>query len=368
MSAKKSWDIAPRAPKKTVRPAAAGTKTVRVQRMADVTPRPADRGRAVRVKSRMRSRIPASVSTKNVTLARATRRRPETRESLKKRRQRARFIVAVVVALLAVVIAGVAIFVAWQPALRVQAVAVQGLHAASVEQIVHETLQGTHAFIVPRNSLFFIPTKDIRARVLAAHPDIESVSITADGFTALSLSTTARSEVLVWCGAHAHAPLPECFSTTAEGLVFAASDPEKETESLRVFAPLADRAEPPFPGAHLMYADRIPETIRFIKALQTLGAAVTTVAFRDDEADLYTRAGTRITYVLGREQQAAAIAASAFPQLSLNDGSVAYVDLRFSGKAYYKRADGSEDMPAVEDSDSVAPEESQEIVESDNAG
>ncbi|MBU2330176.1 hypothetical protein KKG57_01780, partial [Patescibacteria group bacterium] len=66
-------------------------------------------------------------------------------------------------------------------------------------------------------------------------------------------------------------------------------------------------------------------------------ANVTSLAIRNDEADLYTTAGTRITYVLGQEQEAVITAASIFSQLNLNDGSVEYVDLRFAGKGYFKR-------------------------------
>jgi hypothetical protein len=71
--------------------------------------------------------------------------------------------------------------------------------------------------------------------------------------------------------------------------------------------------------------------------MRTLGADIVSIDIRGDEADLYTRAGTRITYVLGREQQAAGLAASAFPTLKLNDGSLLYVDLRFDSKVFFKK-------------------------------
>jgi hypothetical protein len=42
-------------------------------------------------------------------------------------------------------------------------------------------------------------------------------------------------------------------------------------------------------------------------------------------------------YVLGSEQEAFTALVSAKDSLSLSDGSVDYVDLRFSGKVYVKR-------------------------------
>lgn len=365
MSARKSWDIAPKAPK-TVRVGNPVAKPVSVRRIADM-PAPPTRTRAGGASAAGSARPRAvGVSTKNVTLARGTKQRPVLKESLKKRRKKAHTAGLVAIGVGFVVILILVIYIAWLPALRVNAVRVQGLHDVEVEQVVHTTLTGTHGFVLPRNSIFFIPEQDIRANVFAAHPDIESLSISADGFTALNIATTGRTEVFTWCGASHATPLSPCFSITADGLVFAESANVGESV-LRVFAPLADRAEPPYPGAYVMYAERIPETIRFIKALQTLGAGITTVAYRGDEADLYTRGGTRITYVLGREELAAGIAASVFPQLSLNDGSIQYVDLRFSGKAYFKRAsdmggDDTESGPAL-GAGVEEPVQSAEIVE-----
>ena len=47
--------------------------------------------------------------------------------------------------------------------------------------------------------------------------------------------------------------------------------------------------------------------------------------------------GTRITYVLGDEQNAFAALSSAQSDFNLSDGSVDYVDLRFDGKMYLKK-------------------------------
>ena len=90
-------------------------------------------------------------------------------------------------------------------------------------------------------------------------------------------------------------------------------------------------------GASVTGAKYIPELLRFAKTLKSLGAIVTSVQLRGDEADLYTVYGTRITYVLGREQQAATLAATAFPSLTLSNNSLLYVDLRFDSKIFFKK-------------------------------
>lgn len=287
------------------------------------------------------------VSKKNVTISRGTKKvRAEPREPLKKRRKKTQKALVVVCAVFLALILALLIYLAWLPALRVSSVSATGPHSAEVELLARQTLYGTHALVLPRNSLFFVPEDDIRARILSAHPDVEAVSIAADGLTSIRVTTLARAEAFLWCGAARAAAEELCYSANAEGLVFAMATPDvaSTSEALRLYAPLEGHDGPTPVNARIGYASRIPEALRFVKAMQTLGADVISLSFRDDEADLHTAAGTRITYVLGREEEAAGIAASVFPQLELNDGSVQYVDLRFSGKAYFKRAaSGSSD-------------------------
>lgn len=282
--------------------------------------------------------VPAS--TRNVTISRGKKTRPESKEPLKKRRKKTQKAFLIVFGVLAALLVAGLFYLAWLPAFRVSAVSADGPHAEEVKAIAERSLQGTYALVLPRNSLFFIPEEEMRASLLEAFPDIEAISITADGLTALRVRTLPRAEAFVWCGTAPALADGACYSANAEGLIFAPVSPDvaSTSEALRVYGALEGQDAPSPVKAHIGYASRIPEALRFVKAMQTLGADVVSLSLRDDEADLYTKAGTRITYVLGREQEAAGIAASVFPQLALNDGSVSYVDLRFSGKAYFKRA------------------------------
>ncbi|HRH55437.1 MAG TPA: cell division protein FtsQ/DivIB [Candidatus Paceibacterota bacterium] len=335
MSAKKSWDIQPRArkPESSPQPSAAAS----ARSMHDV--RPKARPKAVAAPS-----VP--VTKRNVTIARGKKQRTEAKEPLKKRRKKAKKALFVVLGIVLVLLIALTFVLAWQPMLRVTDVRADGPHAESVERIAREALYGTHLYVLPRNSLFFIPEDDIREQILAAHPEVEAVSIGAEGLTSLTVSTVARGEAFVWCGVSRELVQP-CFSANAQGLIYAPLTPEQasSTQALRIFAPLEGQEGESAVRAHIARAEHIPEVLRFVKAMQTLGADIDSFVLRGDEADLYTEAGTRITYVLGREQEAAGIAASVFPQLALNDGTIQYVDLRFSGKAYFKRA--SEPEPAV---------------------
>ena len=58
---------------------------------------------------------------------------------------------------------------------------------------------------------------------------------------------------------------------------------------------------------------------------------------RGDEVDILLDSGTRLTYVLGHEEDAYSALKSAHGNFNLLNGSIDYVDLRFSGKVYLKK-------------------------------
>lgn len=235
---------------------------------------------------------------------------------------------------------------AWMPSLRVHAVTAEGPNTEDVTRIAQEELAGTHLFIVPRNSLFFIPEADIRKRILLEQPSIVAVSIKSSGLNSIRVIALERSSAFLWCGAARETPATTCYKADADGLVFAPYDSVPFVGSttvspstvrlLEVYVPLADNAIEPV-AAHTGYASVLPNSLRLAKTLRALGANVAALALRDDEADFYTASGTRITYVIGKEREAAQLAATVFPKLMLNDGSIEYVDLRFDSKVYVRK-------------------------------
>lgn len=321
MSAKKSWDIAPK-------PKAPTPVQSPVRGMHDIRPKP------------KQTVAPVAVPvTRNVTFARGKKAPSEKRAPLKKRREKQRKVFKIALVVLGVALIAVAFYVIWLPALRIDDVRASGAHAQEIQNLAQPMLYGTHLMLVPRSSIFFIPEREIRARILEAYPDVEAVSISADGLTTLTIESLARATAFSWCGTTRDVPHVTCFETNAEGLVFRAAGPIPSGTALKVYAPLdSDASALDYPlRAHIVAAAELPDILRFVKAVQSLGAEIDSFAVRGDEADLYTKAGTRITYVIGHEEQAATLAATAFPSLTLNDGSLSYIDLRFNGKAYFKR-------------------------------
>jgi cell division septal protein FtsQ len=268
--------------------------------------------------------------------------------------------VHIVLALAALFFIGVALYTLWLPMFRVANVQVEGGDIEAIKQVTLESLTGAQFLLIPKSSIFFLAQRSIRTKIFAAHPEVQAVSISATGLDGIRVKVHVRSKSFVWCGESVALPAPTCYEADSEGLVYAPTDvsatPSTEllatsTESLvpsvkqdtardatalLVYGPLIGAEQGPL-RAHVTYSSALPSALKFVKAMRSLGAAVVSITLRDDEIDLHTIGGTRITYVIGKEEQAAILAATAFPNVNLNDGSIEYVDLRFDNKVYLRR-------------------------------
>lgn len=258
-------------------------------------------------------------------------------------------------ALLLLLIAG-AFYLAWRPGFRIETVTASGPGSDVSKQIVLTDIGGTYLHILPRNSIFFYPQGKIRAAILDSIPETAAVSLQRDSFSSIHVTAIPREESFLWCGTSIDTPDPNgCYDADAEGFIFkpdagsadsgmasstaSTTMPSSARGEVRIFAPLdrdISNGESPI-RAHVVSASYLPNALKFVDAVRTLGAPVSALALRGDEADLWLGAKTRITYVLGQEREAADVAASALPTLNLADGSIQYVDLRFPGKAYVKK-------------------------------
>ncbi len=312
MSAKKSWDIE--------RKPVAATRPVPVRAASAVK-------RAAPVKAVRKARPPVSS------------------EPLKLRRKRAKKFFFIGLSIVVVLSLACLFYLVWLPPLRIQQVTAEGASSESVIELSMGALRGSYFLIVPRNSLFFIPESDIRKRILKEHPDIVAVSFKPEGLTTLHVVPIARTSAFVWCGVARETATEPCYAADPDGLIFAPYTGEvpvaSSTLHLRMYAPIDGDPLTPI-RSHLTNTESIPNTLQLARALKGLNANIAEVAFRGDEADFYTTGRTRITYIIGQERAAATLAASVFPTLSLNDGSVEYVDLRFERKVYLRKRGSSE--------------------------
>ncbi len=268
------------------------------------------------------------------------------RQGVAERRRLRRRRFAFALSVLFVLLLSAAVYGLWQSPVRVERIDVYGPDA-SLAAYAREAMQGAYMGIIPRDSIFFFPESRMRAGILADRPDIAAVSISRESFSGISIRPHGRAPLGRWCGlAPTGGGVEEyCYVFDASGYVFAAADASASPiNSFTLYAPLEEDAQgspavsevEPL-RASIAHIKRLPAVFDFARELGTFGSPVSRIVLRGDEVDDYLVSGTRITYVLGDEQDAFTALVSARDSLNLADGSLDYVDLRFDGKVYMKR-------------------------------
>lgn len=249
------------------------------------------------------------------------------------RRRRGRIVFGILVCILF----GVLIWGIRQSSVRISNFTVYGGDSA-FEAYATDAMRGSYLGIIPRDSTFFFPEERIRADILAAHQDIAAVSIFRSGLTGLSIKIDNRVAIARWCGLAPTAGVDEyCYVFDASGFIFSAAASTTQTlNSFTLYAPLAGDTQEPL-RATITNAEKLPATFDFARQLATLGSPAISILIHDSEVDDTLASGTRVTYVLGHEQDAFTALVSSRDTMNLADGSVDYVDLRFDGKVYLKK-------------------------------
>ena len=273
------------------------------------------------------------------------------RSGLAERRRRRRRRLFIASCILLLLLLTVALYGLRQAPVRISHVTIYdpaNSEGKPLADIALAALRGSYLGIIPRDSILFYPTGDIRSAILKAHPEIAAISIFRNGLTGISLKIDERLPIARWCGLaptdftpsllEGHGAEEYCYFFDAKGLVYApAATTTRAVNAFSVYAPLAGGVQEPL-GAKIADAERLPAAFDFARQLSTaFGAPVASVAFRDDEVDDRLASGTRVTYLLGDEENAYSALVSARANLNFSDGSLEYVDLRFPGKVYLKK-------------------------------
>lgn len=254
----------------------------------------------------------------------------------RRRRRRRRWVIAFAILLLFMLAA--AVYGLQQNAVRISEVKIFG-SGQSLSTAVLAEMQGKYFGIVPRNSIFFFPASKIRANLLKENIDLVAVSIFRNGLTGLSIKVDYRVPIARWCGSTPDITrlnlVSDCYLFDTKGFIFGTTSAMSPINSFFVYESVP-QADSPI-GLTLPNAEKLPAAFNFARQLQSFGSPVSSIVFRADEVDDYIASGTRVTYLLGDEQNAFTALISARDDLNLSDGSIQYVDLRFNGKVYLKK-------------------------------
>lgn len=273
-------------------------------------------------------------------LARASSSQKSSERLTERRRTRRRFH-RIALFILFLLLLALAIYGLRQPSVRISHIQVYG-GDSDLMRYATDAMHGTYLGLIPRDSFFFIPEERVRSSILADHPEYAAVSIQRTGFTGVSVAVIGRTAIARWCGVTSltgsvQQVQEKCYVFDPNGFIFAPVASTTEVRnSFLVYAPLVSELSEPIRGT-LTDAEKLPTTFDFARRVGTFGASVATIEINEGEVNYYLDNGTRITYLLGQEQQAMTALVSAGSNTDLSDGSLDYVDLRFDGKVYLKR-------------------------------
>ncbi len=290
---------------------------------------------------------------------------PGQGERLAERRRGRRRKARIALCVLSLLVIGTLIWGLWQSAVRISQVEIFGPttdQRAVVADIATRAMLGNYLGIVPRDSILFFPEERMRVDILSVDSAIAAVSILRSSLTSISIKVDYRVPIARWCGStdsgqasSSQVVLSDenCYVFDSSGVIYAVAATTTETiNTFMLYAPLdsprqsseqATRDEPPVVSvveplrAHIKGAEKLSATFDFARRLATFGSPVASIAISGDEVNHTLVSGTRVTYVLGNEQNAFTALVSSRENINFTDGSVDYVDLRFDGKVYLKK-------------------------------
>ncbi len=242
-----------------------------------------------------------------------------------------------------------------------------GISNSSIVSIAWGSLTGSYFDIIPYSSILFFNRASVRRAILKEEPTIAAVSIKRRGLHTVGIILEPRTALSRWCGTFASSTPSNtlsqdtknigndsCYLFDSSGFLYKkiASVATSSTAINNVSTSIAVGSTTPlFP--YIVYAPLVatgtpylntitneaslPHVFDLAQNIRIFHTAVSDIVLRGDEVDLFLNDGTRITYVRGDERNAFSLLLSVAHDISLSNGSLEYVDLRFSGKVYFRK-------------------------------
>ena len=220
------------------------------------------------------------------------------------------------------------------PEVTIAEVDVEGAVLAKADvlkQISESALQGSYGFFIPKNNTLFIPKQNIAAAIAAAFPQVESVSVTRDGWQKLVVSVTERTPRALWCSRDEDAV--SCYLMNESGFIFdKASGGEQYVE---YFGAIGGE---PIGSTFLAGGFYQLDTFVIAVAKAANRTAVSVLVDENDDVEVTFAEGGTLKFVRTADQKETINnIASVFASRKFNtDEKLEYADFRFGNKVYVK--------------------------------
>jgi len=288
------------------------------------------------------------------------RRKFRTREAQRRERIRVTLKFVGVVALFAVVAVPLYYGLHTQP-VRISDVFVSTNGAIPTEQVasaIWNELEGTYLWLIPKNSAFLVRNSSLETMIRDSYPRVSDVRVKRAGFHTINATLKEREPVALWCGdivptianntTKTEDPLPEelwgiCYWMDENSFIYARAPMYTGNMYPRYYGPL-DNADPI--AQNYIQPEEFDAWQTFYTSFSTEELQAHAILFVDErDVELYLTNGLRVlmprtedTDLIQRRLEATLAA----DVIDLNR-EVAYLDLRFGGKAFVKYIDEVEE-------------------------
>ena len=185
----------------------------------------------------------------------------------------------------------------------------------NVEALANRSIERKMFFLSTR-SIFILDSASMRAAVLHAFPEIETVQIKRRLPNSLIITPHKREEVALWCKTQ-----DECFALDSKGILFGAKKPKDE---FRIFGELA--IDESMISSLLAFKQKA--NMKFVSAVVVSSSQIQYKTFEgweayvDPKEDINWQA-TKLQTVLQKKNP-------------VDTAALEYIDLRFGNQAYLK--------------------------------
>lgn len=264
---------------------------------------------------------------------------PESK--LKARRRRQRILVAIFSGISILILFGASVWLAHASFLRITDIQITGnttLASTTLQKEVQEKISGSYLYLFPKNNIFLYGKKAIATTLVADHPSIKDIQVTAENFHTLRIVLVERVPVALWCGESIEVPQP-CMFLDAAGVVYAPAPEFSVPIYIQYYGMLSTTTTPStyLTGAQFGGLEALVGELVKTEASDSLRTV-----YIDSEKDVHISYASGFTLLFDLESSGGnilerfSLAMTAAPFTTHALSEFEYLDLRFGTKLYYK--------------------------------
>lgn len=294
-------------------------------------------------------------SFRNGVKRRSSQKAPLTgRSRLKQERIKKRFLHGVgAVSALVLIVAGLS-FASFGNALSLKELHIEGNNLIAAEALEARSWQftaGAYFGLFSKQNIFLFPAGDLENLLFFEFPRAEEVSVKRNIFTrAVQIKVAERVPYALWCKV---TTLPSedseegllvrerCFLADRLGFLF--DEGTGQETLIKIYNGIKH------PDGAMLRKQITPtyfrDVVSLLSGLQALNLDITSVTFREDEAEVIVAPGWKLLITFAKDVSAVPLNLATIldeNELGSKLNQLEYVDLRFDDRVYYRLIDGSE--------------------------